>query len=100
MSAFALTRHAAVRANQRGVPHHLIDALFANADVDAPIGGGCRLLRVSRERLRDRAVRRALGAEADRMARLAVIWSDEAGAVVSVLHHFDGRRGRRYRATH
>lgn len=100
MSQFNLTAHAAIRANQRGVPHHLIDALIEYADVDAPVGSDCRLLRISKLRLRDRAVRQALGAEADRMSRLAVIWSDEAGAVVTVLHHHDGRNGRRYRAMH
>ena len=98
MSSLKLTRHAANRANQRGVPHHLIDTLFENADVDAPIGSGCRLLRISRQRLRD--LRRALGSETDRLNRLAIIWSDDAAAVVTVLHHHDGRSGRRYRAVH
>jgi len=98
MSVLDLTAHAAIRANQRGVPHHLIDVLIENADIDAPIGSGCRLLRISRQRLRDRAVRQAIGAEADRMARLAIIWSDDAAAVVTVLHHHEGRAGKRYRA--
>lgn len=100
MSSLSLTAHAAVRANQRGVPHHLIDALFEYADVDAPIGSDCRLLRISKHRLREPAVRRALGSEADRMAWLAIIWSDEAAAVVTVLHHHDGRAGKRYRMVH
>ena len=100
MSVLDLTAHARIRANQRGVPHRLIDALFENADIDAPIGSGCRLLRISKQRLRDRAVRETLGAEADRMTRLAIIWSDDAGAVITVLHHHDGRAGKRYRAVH
>ena len=96
--ALDLTAHATIRANQRGVPHHLIDLLLENADIDAPIGSGCRLLRISRQRLRDRSVRRAIGAEADRMGRLAIIWSDDAAAVVTVLHHYEGRAGKRYRS--
>jgi hypothetical protein len=100
MSLVALTHHAETRANQRGVPHHLLDALLLNADIDAPIGGSCRLLRVSKQRLRDRAVRRALGSEADRLVNLALIWSDDAGAVITVLHHHRGHSGRRYRSTH
>lgn len=83
MPTFDLTHHAAVRAQQRGVPNRLLDTLIENADIDAPIGSGCRLLRVSRQRLQVRAVRKVLGSEVDRLARLAVIWSDKAGAVVT-----------------
>jgi hypothetical protein len=96
----ALTDHALRRASQRGVPHDLIELLFRDADIDAPIGRSCRLLRVSRQRLRDRDVRRRIGAQADRLLRLALIWSDEAAAIVTVLHHEEGRVGRRYRAVH
>lgn len=41
---YALTQHAAVRTQQRGVPHHLIDALMSYADFEAPVGGGCTVL--------------------------------------------------------
>ena len=34
---YALTHHAAVRTQQRGVPHHLIDALMGYADFEAPV---------------------------------------------------------------
>lgn len=95
-----LTRHAAVRANQRGVPHHLLRALIDHADIDAPADNGCRLLRFSKERLKDRALRAEIGVETDRLATLAVIWSDSDSRVVTVLHHRAGRLGRRYRAVH
>jgi hypothetical protein len=44
--AFALSNHATVRTQQRGVPHHLIDALMSYADFEAPVGGGCTVLRI------------------------------------------------------
>ena len=94
MSNLELSKHAASRANQRGVPHHLLSTLLDIADVDSPVGGSCRLLRVSRRRLNDRAVRRQVGSEADRLSSLAVIWSDDTQSIVTVLHH-DGRAGRR-----
>lgn len=101
MTCPALTAHAAIRANQRGVPHQLIDALFEYADVDAPAGSQCRLLRISKSRLRDPEVRQAIGSQADRLAKLAVIWNDETGSVVTVLHHFrEGHAGKRYRVVH
>ena len=89
-----LTQHAILRAQQRGVPHHLIDTLLENADIDAPVGGSCRLLRVSRRRLLDQSLR----GEADRLSRLAVVWSDHTSSIVTIVHHFRGRAGRRYRA--
>ena len=48
---FALTQHAVVRTQQRGVPHRLIDALMSYADFEAPVGGGCTVLRMTRDRL-------------------------------------------------
>ena len=33
---FALSTHAAMRTQQRGVPHHFIDALMSYADFEAP----------------------------------------------------------------
>ena len=56
-------------------------------------------LPVIRHRLNDRATRRRVGGDADRLGSLAVIWSDHTQTIVTVLHH-EGRAGRRYRATH
>jgi hypothetical protein len=68
MSQLCLTRHASVRASQRGVSHDLIDALIAYADFEVRAGGGCTVLRCSREGLRDRELRASLGPKADRLA--------------------------------
>lgn len=100
MSAIDLSAHAGVRVQQRGAPHHLIDALLEHADIDAPAGGGCRFLRVSRWRLQDRSVRAELGSRADRLARLVLVWNDATASIVTVLHHHEGLAGRRYRTVH
>jgi hypothetical protein len=100
MPLFALTRHASVRANQRGVTNNMLDALIAHADVEAPIGSGCTVLRFSRERLRDRELRASLGPSADRLGSLAVILANDTGKVVTVMRDHGGSEGRRYRRAH
>jgi len=97
MPALTLTRHATIRAQQRGVPHGVLNALIAHADLEAPVGSGCTVLRFSRERLMDRDLRAALGATADRLGSLAIVLSDDTGEVVTVLHDHGGSEGRRYR---
>jgi hypothetical protein len=100
MPALALSRHATVRANQRGVTHEMLDALIAYADFEAPVGSGCTVLRFSRERLMDRDLRASLGTTIDRLQSLAVILADDTGEVVTVLHDHGRAEGRRYRRAH
>lgn len=94
---YALTQHAAVRTQQRGVPHHLIDALMSYADFEAPVGGGCTVLRMTRERLEDPDLADRLGAERERLRGLSIVWSDRTGEIVTVLRPRRGSAGRRYR---
>jgi len=100
MSSFALTHHASTRANQRGVTYQMLDALIAHADVEASVGGGCTVLRLSRERLKDRDLRASLGAYADRIGSLAVILANDTGKVVTVMRDHGRAAGRRYRRPH
>jgi hypothetical protein len=100
VAKLALTRHATLRAKQRGVPHHLLDALLVYGDLDAPVGDGCSVVRLSRERLRDRDLRGRLGAAMDRLKSLAVIVADETGEIVTVMHDHGRTDGRRYRPRH
>lgn len=90
-----LTSHAAVRANQRGVPHGLIEQLLAHADTETRVGGGCVALSVSRRRLSDRDVRRSVGPDLDRLRNLAVVCNASDGSIVTLLHEH-GSRARRY----
>ena len=96
MTVASLSRHAERRARQRGVPDGLIDLLLAHADVDAPAGSGCTVLRISRNRLA--ALRPRLGAAAERLSNLALIWSDRTAQVVTILRDHGTPAGRRYRA--
>ena len=65
---FALTQHAVVRTQQRGVPHHLIDTLMSFTEFEAPVGGGCTILRMTRDRLDDLDLADRLNSERVRRA--------------------------------
>lgn len=90
-----MTHHAEARANQRGIPYSLVEAVLDHADIEVPVGDGCTVYRISKERLNDRDTRRQLGNLLDRAGKVAVICSDD-GAVVTVMHDW-GCQGRRYR---
>jgi len=93
----SLSHHAAIRLQQRGLPHHLIEALMSHADYEAPVGGGCMVLRMSRDRLRDPEVASSLGADRERLRGLSVVWSEQTGEIVTVLRPRRRPMGRRYR---
>jgi len=67
------------------------------ADYEAPVGGGCTVLRMTRERLNDPEVAANLGADRERLRGLSVVWSDRTGEIVTVLRPRRGPAGRRYR---
>ncbi|WP_374576432.1 DUF4258 domain-containing protein [Phenylobacterium sp.] len=100
MAVLALSKHAAIRANQRGITHQMIEDVLSNADVEAPVGGGCTVLRVSKQRLRDRTLKGHVTTRPEKLASLALVWSDEAAEVVTLLVDHGGAKGRRYRARH
>jgi hypothetical protein len=87
-----MSKHADRRRKQGGVNMKLLSAIFENADVDVPIGSNCRLLRVHKQT----AAGLRLG---DRLKRHAIIWSDDAAQIVTVIPLRSGRRGSRYRKT-
>ena len=92
----SFSNHAERRAQQRGVPHHLIKLILSNYDTDFPVGGNCRVLRVSRKL----ATNGCLGIgkqDVSRISRLAILHSDRSGKIVTVLHDESTRRGKRYR---
>ena len=85
-----MTRHAVVRSQNRGVRPGFVDAILRNADLDRPVGGNCRLLRVSRRRAQ------ALNFS-DRLSRYAVVLSENTGWVVTVFPVHTGPGGAHYR---
>lgn len=94
---FALSTHATMRTQQRGVPHHLIDALMSYADFEASVGGGCTVLRMTRDRIDDPDLADRLGGERERLRGLSIVWSERTGEIVTVLRPRRGSTGRRYR---
>ncbi|AWM23754.1 hypothetical protein AOX55_0000474 [Sinorhizobium fredii CCBAU 25509] len=91
-----LTRHALMRAQQRGIRRQVIDYVVAEADIDLNAGDGCHSYRISQRKM---AVLRKAGIPAaglDRAKRVVVICSEQSDEVVTVLHDH-GRRGQRYR---
>jgi hypothetical protein len=83
------TRAKAVsrKTTRRRVPPSgaLIDLVLENADLRDDLGGGRILLRLSPESLADPDLRRRAGAEAGRMADVAVIWDEIDDVVFRVL---------------
>jgi len=98
MAAFAYSRRkpyrphpkaAAARAatNRRRPPPSsaLINAVLERAELRDDLGGGRILLRLGPSALADAGLRRSLGAEAGRMADVAVIWDEREEVVFRVL---------------
>lgn len=79
-----LSQHAERRCQQRGVSRALLKTILDEADTETAIGDNCRLHRVSRRTARARGLD-------DRVARFAVILSDDSQKIVTVLPMY--RRG-------
>ena len=84
------SRHAARRCAQRGLTAGFLTDLLSLADIEAPVGDNCRVLRVSSDGCGRHPAR-------DRLRRYAIVWSDTTHRVVTVLPMQQGRSGRRYR---
>jgi hypothetical protein len=84
-----VSHHAACRIQQRGINDAFLKALVQHADTETYIGNNCVSLRVARQTAAD------LGNE--KLAKFAVIWSDNNDQFVSVLPIKRGASGRIYR---
>ncbi len=67
------------------LPGQVVDAVLRFHDEELDQGGGRTLLRLSRNRLADSEVSRALGADAGRAARVAILWNEREGEIIRVL---------------
>jgi hypothetical protein len=79
------------------VRRHLVDLILAHHDLDFEGNGGCRILRLSRRALRGTTAPGASRQDVERLRRLALIYSEHSGQLVTVLHVRAGSQGRRYR---
>jgi hypothetical protein len=93
-----LTNHARGRAQVRGVPMRIVDAIYANADRSPFVGSGCRSLMVSRRQL-DRLADKIPAADRERMDGVVLVVDPKSNAIITVLHAHSptGRRYRRQR---
>lgn len=100
MAVYSMSQHASTRANQRDITRQMISDLIDFADVEHPAGDGCVVLRVSRRRLADRALRAELHCNPDKLTTLALVWCEDSAEIVTVLLDYGGAKGRRYRRAH
>jgi hypothetical protein len=85
--------HGERRARQRRITSGLIARILEHADLEKPIGDGCTLVGVSRQKARsDR--------RADGLDRYRLIESGRNGQIVTAMIVREGRSGRRYRRGH
>lgn len=94
--AWKLSKHAATRAQQRGVRQWVVNSLFNEADVEHPVGGGCRALTLSRRRVVELRGDGASVGVLEVLGRHFLVISPD-GTVVTVGKVQSGTRGRRYR---
>lgn len=92
-----LSHHAEQRMSLRGIRAAAVDAILQNFDVDHSVGGGCRVLRLSRSAAQDAALAIGMPSIASGLAGLALIENETTGKIVTVLRDLGGPQGRRYR---
>lgn len=67
------------------LPSQVVDAVLRFHDEELDQGGGRTLLRLTPRRLADAEVSRALGADASRAARVAILWNERESEIIRVL---------------
>ena len=93
MKQLVFSRHAVVRAQQRGITSAQIDALMRYADMECPRGGGCVSIWISKKELRQLAPLTPEGVSIDRLQGLIILQSEDDSCVTA----FRSRRSKTYR---
>jgi hypothetical protein len=93
-----MTDHARERAQMRGVPMRIVEAVYAHADRSPYVGDGCRSLMVSRRRL-DRLAESIAAGDRERMVGVVLVVDPRSNVIITVLHGHspNGQRYRRHR---
>lgn len=73
------------QAERAALPAAVVDAVLRFHDEEQDQGAGRTLLRLSRDRLRDREIRAALGALTERAANVSILWNEREGEIIRVL---------------
>ena len=90
-----MTHHAQRQAQSRGIPRHIVEAVYANADLGAFVGSGCRSLMVSREQI-GHLGQSVPPADRERMGGVVLVVDNVSKTIVTVLHSH-GPKSQRYR---
>ncbi len=93
---YKLSKHATTRVQQRGVRQWVVDSLFNEADVEHPVGGGCRALTLSRRRVVELRGEGASVGELEVLGRHFLVISPD-GTIVTIGKVQSGTKGRHYR---
>ena len=96
-SYFKLTKHAAIRMQQRGFLNNTAEIILTHADRHVHIGGGDRAFSVSRKKAeRLKATGEIAPSMIDRIHSKSIVVSND-NAVITVMHVKAGKKGRPYR---
>jgi hypothetical protein len=93
MAHIVFSRHAMVRAHQRGIKLEQVDAILRYADMEEPRGDGCTSIWISRRELRRLGPSTPEGVSTDRLQGVTVLQGDEQVCVTIIRN----RRSRAYR---
>jgi hypothetical protein len=88
------SKHALIRARQRGISLDQIDAVARYGDVEHVRGGGCVAIYISKKTLKGLGPRTPEGVITDRLRGVTVLQSSDLGCV-TVFRNQDSRAYRR-----
>jgi hypothetical protein len=88
-----LSRHAAVRAQQRGISPAQLSAIATYADMENRLGGDCYALWISKKALRRLGPLTSEGVPTDRLKGLTILQGDDDTLVTT----FRSERSKAYR---
>ena len=66
-------------------PAAVVDAVLRFHDQETEQGSGYTMLRISAASMRQREVKAALGADAERAGRVAILWNERESEIIRVL---------------
>jgi hypothetical protein len=93
---YKLTRHAQVRAQQRGIRQQTIAVILVHGDLQLHAGEGLISIRLTKRRLRGLQKTQVPAAVREKAAGIILLLDPVTETVVTVMHDV-GREGRRYR---
>src|SRR5262249_5888960 len=93
MSQTIFSRHATLRAQQRGITPTQVDAVLRYADMETPRGHGCAALWISKHELGQLGPFTPEGVSTDRLQDVTVLQSGDQACITV----FRNRRSRLYR---